>query len=339
MVGAGASNEVSIPTGPALKAQIGHLIDFKYDNWGTTLINGDRLIEAALREHVRRNPEIEFRSLQLSCQAIGLAMPQAISIDNYLDTHRADANTNICGKVAISRAILAAEAASKLARPIDGRRVRHDRIEGTWYTELMRLVTENVTIDGLSERLSRIAFVVFNYDRALEHFLVHWIADYFRITMEEAVSFVSEVEIHHPYGMVGHLPWASKDPGVRFGETLSSGGDLLSIAAQIRTFTERMDSSSDELARIKACVSSSTRVVFLGFAFHQINMNLIQPTRPAAPGAVCFATAKGISGFASTAIRADITRWFTADSDLVHMKEDLTCRQLFDEYGRGLSMV
>lgn len=39
-------------------------------------------------------------------------MPQSISIDNFIDSHKGDKEIELCGKLAIVRAVLEAEAKS-----------------------------------------------------------------------------------------------------------------------------------------------------------------------------------------------------------------------------------
>ena len=52
VVGAGASNELTLPTGRELADAIAHRLDIKLDN-DDSLIDGDRIIYMALQEHMR----------------------------------------------------------------------------------------------------------------------------------------------------------------------------------------------------------------------------------------------------------------------------------------------
>ena len=60
------------------------------------------------------DPNALLRSLQQAGWRIRDAMPQAISIDNFIDTHGENKLIELCGKLAIVRTILEAEAKSTL---------------------------------------------------------------------------------------------------------------------------------------------------------------------------------------------------------------------------------
>jgi hypothetical protein len=79
---------------------------------------------------------------------------------------------------------------------------------------------------------------------------------------------------------------------------------------------------------------SAETLVFLGFAFHPQNLELIAPKGKTAIGRV-YATATGISVPDCQAIRNDIVEMLDKDI-LVELRADLTCAALFGEYRRTL---
>ena len=87
IVGAGASKEARLPTGNELKKAISNLLDIRFDEFGTKQISGDRLITQALRAFVKlqdgRNGNID--PYLDEAWHIRDALPQAISIDNFID--------------------------------------------------------------------------------------------------------------------------------------------------------------------------------------------------------------------------------------------------------------
>ena len=105
VVGAGASNEVGLPTGAGLKDKIADLLDFRFEH-GVRLIRGSHLIYDALRLKVRGdvNPYLH------AAHHIRGALPQAKSIDDFLEIHKDDEKIELCGKLAIVQSVLAAEA-------------------------------------------------------------------------------------------------------------------------------------------------------------------------------------------------------------------------------------
>jgi len=59
---------------------------------------------------------------------------------------------------------------------------------------------------------------------------------------------MSSVEIHHPYGMVGRLPWMDRQ-GVAYGAARSQPSELIRIAGALRTFSEGTDSNGKTVWR------------------------------------------------------------------------------------------
>ena len=214
IVGAGASSEANLPTGYELKEKIASLLDIRFER-GYTQISGDSYIYNALQIYVEKL-EIQKKEIDLYLQAylhaarhIRDAMPQAISIDSFIDTHNDDKKIELCGKLAIVRSILNAERNSLLY--IDNsniyNRLNFSSLENTWYASFMMLLTENCTKENLSRRLKSIALIVFNYDRCIEHFLYNSLKNYYDLKPGETGKLVNEIEIYHPYGIVGSLPW------------------------------------------------------------------------------------------------------------------------------------
>src|ERR1051325_2787720 len=112
ILGAGASSEVGLPVGDGLKQQIADMLDIRFDY--SDLKSGDVDIVEAVRIHIK--PERDANPHWQAARRIAMAMPQAISIDNFIDAHKGDAKIEICGKLAIVRSILRAEKQCALFR-------------------------------------------------------------------------------------------------------------------------------------------------------------------------------------------------------------------------------
>lgn len=344
VVGAGASRELGLPTGAELKAKIVSLLDIQFSD-GHRQDAGDHHICGALKAEVRLsgNARQDINPHLHAAWRIRDAMPQAISIDNFIDTHQGDKLIELCGKLAITRGILQAERNSSLY--IDPRNGRENldfaTTESCWLNPFLRILTENCGLADLENRLSNISMIVFNYDRCIEHYLYLSLQNYYGISQEQAASLVEKIDIFHPYGTVGPLPWQVRSDAVPFGTELSPDR-LLAIAKGIKTFTEGTDPDSSEIEMIQHAVGTSTRVLFLGFAFHRLNMQLIRP--PANMSAEqfarrFFATAKGISKSDCDEIRIELANLGHCDPSQVELRNDLACREIFSEYTRGLSLL
>ena len=165
VLGAGASAEAKLPTGAELKKRIATSLSIKYVHGSPT--SGDRTIFRALQ----REPNIDgcFRA----AEKIRMAMPQASSIDEFMDNHRGDREIERCGKLAIVKSILEAEKQSLLyIDPSNSfNELKFSSVEGTWFNSFWQQLTKRCQANELRDRFSSIVLVIFNYDRCLEHYL------------------------------------------------------------------------------------------------------------------------------------------------------------------------
>lgn len=138
------------------------------------------------------------------------------------------------------------------------------------------------------------------------------------------------------YGVVGHLPWQN-DQSVAFGAELGSRR-LLEIVNQIKTFTESVDPKSSEILAIRDNITNANNVVYLGFAYHKLNMKLLMSDSPAINPLrtrLCFGTAKGISKSDCESIKVEFEDFYKSIKKL-DIRNDLDCYLLFKEYWRSL---
>jgi hypothetical protein len=226
-------------------------------------------------------------------------MPQAISIDNYIDTHSMNHSLVLCGKLGIVRSIIEAERKSKLFTPT-GSRFDQKRALNTWYLPFFHLLTENVQRASCDTIFDNVSLIVFNYDRCVEHYLYHALQTYYAIPPEEVCNILKRLVISRPYGLVSFLQWQNVR-SYPFGGGYKHEREhetamrlaLVGMADRIQTFTEQVKDHA-ALARIRKQVQEAETVVFLGFAFHPLNMQLLASGVTSNAKRV-FATAKGIS--------------------------------------------
>ena len=113
-------------------------------------------------------------------------------------------------------------------------------------------------------------------------------------------------------------------------------------ARKIKTFTEGTDPDASDIVAIRKWLSAAELVLFLGFAFHRLNLNLLKPSDAPDRGpdrVDYFGTAKGISSSDCAAVREDLIALASAKPDRIVLRNDLTCAQLLREYWRTLSIV
>ena len=336
VVGAGASKEARLPTGNELTATIANKVDIQFGEF-TKQLRGSFEIARALTLHVEDvdGQPGDVNDYFAACRHIRDAMPQASSIDDFID-HQGDHKIELCGKLAIVRSILKAEKDSLLF--LNGRErdptLRFNDLAGTWYTSFMQILTDGRRKENINQLFEGISFITFNYDRCIEHFLFHALQNYYNIKPDEAAGIMQGFKIFHPYGMVGRMQWQGEGGSTAFGADVG-GRNLLSLAEQIKTYTERATDDA-AMTEIRREVLEAEIIVFLGFAFHPQNMRLIDPDIPGNAKKV-FATARGISQGDRAIVTKQILDLFGSNPQ-VDLRHDLSCFGLFDEFRRSLSL-
>ena len=341
ILGAGASAEIDLPLGDKLAEQIGSLLGIRYDDSGR-LSGGDPQIAQALQGRAKQPQQLN--AYVRAARRISDAMPLAASIDNFLDAHRGNECIELCGKLAIVRSILQAERSSRLY--LDPRRpdipLNLQGVRDAWFRLFWRVLCEACTVDGLGARAQTVSFIVFNYDRCLEHFLYHAAQAYYEVDGEAAATLVNAMKFYHPYGSVGALPWQRVAGGgaavVGYGSDVDVAG-LLSLAARIKTFTE--SAAESDIRPIRETVNAAVRIVFLGFAYHRQNLGLLWPQtvrREVGSERRYFGTAFGISDSDVNVLLGEITARTGIERDSGKLPQ-IKCAQLFQEYGQSLSLL
>jgi hypothetical protein len=114
---------------------------------------------------------------------------------------------------------------------------------------------------------------------------------------------------------------------------------LLALKDEIKTFTEGTDPDSSDLAAIRAALGFAPRVLFLGFAYHQLNLSLLTPhsTNPEGGSRRIIGTALGLSEADCGEIKNELAVAFSCGQDQIHLRNDLTAASTFGEYTRALS--
>ena len=301
VVGAGASCELGLPSGDNLKTSI-------VDTFATTDKGfGTRFIDPAVQNAAEQLTSRAYPHFQgavhddvfEAATTISGALPFAQSIDNYLDSQRDNSIITTVGKIGIARAILRAEQQSSLAPKLRPTQRLQDigkgttfpnKVSSSWHLRLTQLITASKPASELTTVFDNTAFVVFNYDRCLEHFLAGSLRKYYNADDVAVKEAMSKCKIIHPYGQVGGLPWQQASVTVNFGA--SGEGRLLAIADDIRTFTESV--ASGVVQSVKETIETAQTLVILGFGVLPQNVELLTVLKQSEAGRV-FLTTKGIS--------------------------------------------
>lgn len=292
VVGAGASYDYGFPLGEDLTKEIASALNFNQSS-------GSSPPRETLRTAIQvacAHPEMRRDHGQLFRQASLLAssLVTASSIDTFLDTHSHNPDFELLGKLAIAACLIDAEARSPLCLR-QGQSMDLSVTRDTWLARLFRnSLAPGVKADRIEQMFEHVSFIVFNYDRCIEHYLEHAIASHFGVDLNMASRIVEKCRIVHPYGYLG--PLHRSNDLVSFGakytpEAWGTGDAILKMSKNLLTFTE---SQKAESAAARELIRHAKHVVFLGFGFAEQNVELLKAPSPINTPEVR-ATVKGMS--------------------------------------------
>ena len=183
--------------------------------------------------------------------------------------------------------------------------------------------------------------IIFNYDRCIEQYLCCALQQHYRLAEPEASELVKNINIFHPYGSVGTLPWIDPNGAVKFGSEPGTE-QLIHLVKQIKTYTEGTDPKSSRRDDIRERMCNANKLIFLGFAFHTLNMELMQPEaidikESGSKELDCFATTYKISKSDQEVIKIQIHALYSGLRSINMRKADLECSNFFQEFWRSLA--
>lgn len=341
IVGAGASCEFGLPSGAQIKNKIERLIDIRFSD-GYSMSSGDHQIVECFRRVARDDEQLNgnINPILHKCWLLRDALPAAISIDNLLHAHQGDLHVELAGKLAIVKAVLEAERGSILF-PGDTHPPAIDmtKIADTWLMWFFKMAAEGITKAEVATIFDNVSIVCFNYDRCIEWFIPHALQAYFGLDPAMAKEIGGRLRVIHPYGTIGSID------ALHFG---SKNADILTAAKSILTFSEGL---SDEafIGKIRTEVEEAETIVFLGFAFHPMNIALLTPDAESEVSRI-FATSYGLSDEDESVIEDNILemvhkeRIETGSHGLIdpnppHVPKfaNVTCAAFFEKFFRSLS--
>jgi hypothetical protein len=247
---------------------------------------------------------------------------------------------NLYGKASIVQAILEAERHSSLFIKDENANNRMDfaALSDTWFNKFMIMLGEGLRKGEENKIFDNVSFVVFNYDRCLEQFLVHALQPAYRISTADAQGICTVAGIHHPYGRVASMWPNPGQSAISFGD-ISTTHNYIELAKNIHTYTEQV-ANSGTVKTIQEKIAQADTLVFLGFAYYDANLALLRSDLPSQVRRI-YGTALKRSEADKAEIRADLLPFLPEDkrwdprNDTIRL-EDASCSKLFDLYSKAL---
>lgn len=334
IVGAGASKELGLPMGDELKGKIGNAVAFTFPD-GYDPRGGDQTVYWAAKHYAESLGQRNANPFWHAGRSIKAAMPQAISIDNFLHTHSDNEHIVLMGKLGIAVSILKTERNSTIYGDPSHEKLNFEGIKESWHATFIKMLTENFQKNDLANLTKNVSFITFNYDRCIERYFAKAIENYLCIPQSAAEQIVNNITIIHPYGQVGRLPWQPQGK-VGFGEE-PNHADLLEIAQQIRTFTERVEEET-LLAQIRDLISEAEQVIYLGLSYGKMNLDLLS-LNDSGKDKTVLGTSLGISEPNREIIMDDIMNSMGPNTSIVTRIDlpSMTCNDLLKDYWRRIA--
>lgn len=239
------------------------------------------------------------------------------------------------GKIAIVHHILLAEQSSKFDEDLEPNKREQD-----WYTYLFERMTDKlISPDGYKRFAdNRVSFITFNYDRSLEYFIFDTLIHSFSSLYPQAVinpqkyNNLIPFDFIHIYGAIDRLPWQSKQ--ARPYITDFDYEVLKILKNNIRVIYDRSD---EELHEAKRLIRRARRIFFLGFGYHNENLEILGIPGVIAHNPKIYGTALGSTDKEIADIKKKLTvieknSKHAVSENLNICIEKMNCRELLREY-------
>lgn len=333
VVGAGASFELDLPVGEGLKQWIVDALKLDPNHYDQHF--ADPHVNAAVLSYVMEHEPSQQRYVlerfENASSVISKALPFALSIDQYLDSQRANPEIVQLGKIGIASSILQAEYQSKIGtskgkQALSIRDISFQRdFVTSWHYKLVQLLTAGRPKEDAHRVFDDVAFIVFNYDRCLEQYFKLALTAYYddAALVDQAMR---SLRVVHPYGQVGAMPWQD---GVMVPFGGKAEGRLRNVADEILTFTE--SARSGVVNDVKQMVEGAESIVLMGFGYLPQNIDLLTVRAPSNAMRV-FNTSFGISDSDKQFVDDDISTMLQKPHYNNYLHESKTFRQ-YDERG------
>jgi hypothetical protein len=337
VVGAGASAEANLPVGSGLVDQIKAGLRFKLSTFGESGSGGDSNLYQTIAKDVGHQRAAAALS---QCREISYSLDHADSIDAYMNEFRHNPDVAKYAKLAIAYYIAIAESGSKLVvnRSNVSNTLNSDVTKSTWYNHFFRSLRDGVEFENLDSIFRNVSIICFNYDRCIEQYLFYSLRHYYRVDPQRAIEVLRTLRIHRPYGHIGGFNFDPSTGHSNYGLHLNG----ISLVEQSKTLRTVYEGNADSFALkdIHDELVSAKQIVFLGFGFHKLNMELLAPGKACRPKRL-LATAKNVPRPSLSVIRSHIKNYLfdypsigetEVDQNVIEILPDKSCGDLLANY-------
>jgi len=248
ILGAGASAPYEFPSGQRLKDLVCHGADADVQHTGIDMHDYGR-----------------FKS--------ALRLSGCSSVDTFLESRPEYIDF---GKAAIATVLSPMEKTGNLFGKWDTIRLKPNisqdyRHNWPWYDFLLGVLCDGVPFSAIGD--NKLSVITFNYDRSFEHFLFTALKNRYGKPDNECAKVLSRIPVVHVYGSLGKLEWQD---GAKETNTVpyDSGSEprYTKMAADSIQILHEGSENTSEFIMARELLNSAEQVLFLGFAYHPMNV-------------------------------------------------------------------
>jgi hypothetical protein len=125
---------------------------------------------------------------------------------------------------------------------------------------------------------NKVAFITFNYDRCVEHFLFTSLKNSFGRSEQETAAIVKKFNVVHLHGRLGHLPWQEGKTPIEFGDNQIDVRKMKIVSNEIKVIHEdhNLDGRDADFRLAEVILANARRVYLMGFGFGARNVQRLK---------------------------------------------------------------
>jgi len=154
--------------------------------------------------------------------------------------------------------------------------IRYEQHETLWRfadNNWMRYLFDRMRANTLEEfGKNEVAFITFNFDRSLEHFLFSSLQRTYGARDSDVAEVLKKIRIIHLHGRLGYLPWQN-GASRPYTDQLSSEVVEMCVGNIKLVHEELKDGRDKEFEEAKRLLMASDLIYLLGFGFGTVNIS------------------------------------------------------------------